>query len=262
MLGTLAISTACSQRHSIDLAQSEQPESSTPTAAQRPSTPPPTAAPADAPSETITLAEGLRLNRAKGWIELDGFVPIDVRETDRTGFTLIRYLECIVVTPTSGKDHEALMVTSVRPSTIHAALLTLGLEPGDPGSIAWDGATVISSPASGGSLTITMRTADEPAPGSPITEFITHADTGEAFAAPPLPESPQWVFAGSLLVGDRYVADAEGLVVGLHTFGSELVALVTAISPDSFIEEPRWIAHPERTPPFGTDVIVRITTED
>ena len=79
----------------------------------------------------MTLAEGLRINRAERWLELDGFVPIDVRETDRTGYRLVRYLECIAVTPVSGKDHEALIVTSVRPSTIHAALLTLGLEPGE-----------------------------------------------------------------------------------------------------------------------------------
>ncbi|MGD1916154.1 MAG: YdjY domain-containing protein [Phycisphaerales bacterium] len=255
------LSTACGHRQPIESISAEQ--SSPPTTQQvTPPPPEPPAEQAEPASETITLAEGLRLNRTERWIELDGFVPIDVRETDRIGFTLIRYLECIVVTPTSGKDHEALMVTSVRPSTIHAALLTLGLEPGKPGSVRWDGTAIISSPASGGSVTITYRTADQPPPGVPITDFITHADTGEPFAAPPLTESPQWVFAGSLLLGDRYVADAEGLVVGLHTFGSELIALETAISPDSFIEEPRWIAHPERTPPFGTEAIVRITARN
>ncbi|MEQ8318536.1 MAG: YdjY domain-containing protein [Phycisphaerales bacterium] len=208
------------------------------------------------PAETITLAEGLRLNRGERWIELDGFVPIDVRERDRTGYTLVRYLECIAVTPTSGKDHEALIVTSVRPSTIHAALVTLALEPGAPGSVSWDGTRAIMNPATGAPVRVTYRERDEPPPGAPITDYIVHADTGESFDA-----KANWVFAGSLFEGDRYVADAEGLVVGFHTFGSELVALRRAMSPDSFIEEPRWIAHPERTPEFGDLVTIRITAE-
>ena len=204
-------------------------------------------------SETTTLAEGLRLNRAERWIELDGFVPIDVREKDRTGYTLIRYLECIAVTPTSGKDHESLMVTSVQPSMIHAALVTIGLEPGKPGSISWDGTRAVMTPATGAPVRVTYRESDQLPPGAPITDYIVHADTGEPFDI-----AAQWVFAGSIFERDRYVADAEGLVVGFHTFGSELLALQRAMSPDSFIEEPRWIAHPQRTPEFGDLVTIRI----
>jgi len=208
--------------------------------------------------ETITLTDGLRINRAERWVELDGFVPINVREQDRTGYTLIRYLECIAVTPVSGKDHESLMVTRVRPSTIHAALLTLGLEPGSPAAIFWDGQAAQRTPASGSHVEVFLRESGAVGPGTPIAEFITHADTGVAFDATALGESPRWVFAGSLVQNDLYVGDDEGLVVGLHTFGSEVVALQTPISPDSYIEEPRWIAHPERTPPFGTQVVLRI----
>ncbi|UYV11869.1 MAG: YdjY domain-containing protein [Phycisphaera sp.] len=219
--------------------------------------------PAPEPSQTVTLAQGLRLNRTERWIELDGFVPIDVREQDRTGYTLIRYLECIAVTPASGKDHEALMVTSVRPSTIHAALLTIGLEPGAPAGIIWDGQSAIATPATGDPVRITYRIAEQPAPGNPIAHYITHADTGEAFDEQSLGETPQWVFAGSLIEnGSDYAADSEGLTIGLHTFGTELVALRMAISPDSFIQPPEWIAHPELTPPFGTDVTIRIAAKN
>lgn len=183
-----------------------------------------------------------------------------MREQDRTGYTLIRYLECIAVTPMSGKDHEALMVTSVRPSTIHAALLALGLEPGAPGGVIWDGQDAVATPATGDSVSITYRTADQPAPGTPISDYIIHADTGEAFDEQALGEVPQWVFAGSLIENrSDYVADRDGLAIGLHTFGTELIALRLAISPDSFIHPPEWIAHPERTPEFGTDVTIRIS---
>lgn len=163
----------------------------------------------------------------------------------------------------SGKDHEALIVTSVRPSTIHAALLTIGLEPGTPGAVSWDGVNAIATPATGDNVRITYRTTDQPAPGTPITDFIIHADTGEVFDEQALGETPQWVFAGSIIENNNnYAADNEGLVVGLHTFGSELVALRMAMSPDSFIRPPEWIAHPQRTPAFGTDVTIRITASN
>jgi hypothetical protein len=248
--GSLPTLSACSPPKPLDPA----PPEPTPRAAA------PTPEPAPEPTgKTVTLAEGLRLNRTERWIELDGFVPIDVREKDRTGYTLIRYLECIAVTPLSGKDHEALLVTHVRPGTIHAALLTLGLEPGAPGAISWDGQNANATPATGGPVEITLRPISQPAPGTPIAEYIVHADTGVAFDRATLGEAPQWVFAGSITQSDRYIADAEGLVVGLHTFGSEVVALRMAISPDSFIQPPEWIAHPERTPPYGAEAIIRIT---
>lgn len=254
--GSLLTLAACSPPKPIDVPPPEPgPPEPVPVVPSTEATPAPTGE--SEPPQTITLAEGLRLNHGERWIELDGFVPIDVREQDRTGYTLIRYLECIAVTPMSGKDHEALMVTSVRPSHVHAALLTLGLEPGAPGSIAWDGRQPVARPAKGPPVTVTYRKLDQPPPGEPITAFIVDADSGEHFDA-----RAQWVFAGSLLENDRYIADAEGLVVGLHTFGTELVALREAMSPDSFIEEPRWIAHPQRTPDFGTSVTVRIAVGD
>lgn len=152
------------------------------------------------------------------------------------------------------------MVTNVRPSTLHAALLTLGLEPGVPGDVIWDGVTAIATPATGAPVRITYRITDQPAPGTPITDYIIHADTGVAFDEEALGETPQWVFAGSIFEnGTDYVADSDGLTIGLHTFGTELVALRMAMSPDSFIQPPEWIAHPERTPPFGTNVTIRIT---
>lgn len=181
-----------------------------------------------------------------------------MREKDRTGYTLIRYLEAIAVTPMSGKDHEALVVTNVRPSTIHAALLAIGLEPGAPGGVEWDGRVARATPATGAPVHVTLREADAPPPGTPIDHYIVHADTGAAFDAQALGAPPQWVFAGSVLERGAYVADAQGLVVGLHTFGNETVSLGQALSPDSFIEEPVWIAHPTRTPAFGVAVVLRI----
>ncbi|GIW74876.1 MAG: hypothetical protein KatS3mg103_1398 [Phycisphaerales bacterium] len=198
------------------------------------------------------------MHREQGWLEIEGFVPINVRETDRTGYRLVRYLEAVAVTPTSGKDHEALVVTRVRPSTIHAALLALGLTPGRPGSIAWDGQAARREPAEGPAVRVLLRAADQPPPGRPIEWFIVGDDQATAFDAQALGDRPRWVFAGSLVEDGRYAADALGLVVGLHTFGGEVVALRQPISPDSFIDRPQWIAHPQRTPPFGTSVIVRI----
>ncbi|MEO1009071.1 MAG: YdjY domain-containing protein [Planctomycetota bacterium] len=204
---------------------------------------------------------GVRLHVGERWIEFDGIVPIDVRERDRTGFVLIRYLEAVAVTPASGKDHEALVLTSARPAHVHAALLALGLEPGTPGRVAWDGRFAITSAADGPRVAVTLRPSEAPPPGEPIEQFITHADDATPFR--PGGGDPRWVFAGSLLQDDdtRYVADATGLLVGLHTFGSEVVALTTTLSPDSWIDEPEWIAHPERTPQFGASVTIRLAVD-
>jgi hypothetical protein len=49
------------------------------------------------------------------------------------------------------------------------------------------------------------------------------------------------------------------VLVGLTTFGSEVVAYPDLYSHDSAVEEPMWIADPERVPPFETPVTVRLT---
>lgn len=76
--------------------------------------------------EFVEVLPGLRLNRKGRVLEFDGSIPIEISEKART------FLEVIVC----GKDtreHEALVVTDLKASALHAGLLLLALEPGSPG---------------------------------------------------------------------------------------------------------------------------------
>ncbi len=55
-----------------------------------------------------------------------------------------------------------------------------------------------------------------------------------------------------------YDADGTGLLIGLTTFGSEVLSYPALYSHDSAIEEPLWIADPERVPVLGTALTVRL----
>ena len=71
---------------------------------------------------------------------------------------------------------------------------------------------------------------------------------------------PEFVFAGSLTrpnppsrgPGEYYVADYGGTVVGLATFGDEVVATKKVYSPDLGIQPAAWRIAPETLPKPGT----------
>jgi len=189
----------------------------------------------------------------RGFVELRGSVPIDARDPEHVVF-----LELIACTPDT-KEHEVLVVTPARPSHVHAALLLLGLEPGEPGSFSWDGETLVAHDPEGPSVRVDLAYIDED--GNEVVEpawsWVRNEETGET-----LPER-NWIFAGSRFIdrgyGERYDADGTGTLIGLTTFGSETIAWPQTISPDSGVAEPVWIADPQRTPPYATPVTIRLT---
>jgi len=70
------------------------------------------------------------IDRANRSVRFSGIVPIDASRQPM--------LEVLVCTPNT-REHEALVMTSVRPSHIHAALIALGAEPGRTGGLVWNG---------------------------------------------------------------------------------------------------------------------------
>ena len=123
----------------IPPAPAESPPPS-PEATPFPTDPPPpqnTTPPATTPTEptpvptAATWAEaspGLRVSREARALEFDGTVPIDVH-----GKAPRVFLEVLVCSRDT-REHESLVVTDVKPSSVHAALLMLGMTPGTPGS--------------------------------------------------------------------------------------------------------------------------------
>lgn len=201
----------------------------------------------------------IRADAQAGWVEITGTVPILVDDPDAPDV----FLEVIVCTPDT-KEHETLVVTSARPSHVHAALLMIGLEPGRPGHWTWEGAgrdaRLTGHDPTGDRVAVTIRWTD--AEGAERvahpSEWIRHHGTGER------PPAAAFVFAGSRMLDrgfgrEMYDADGAGVLVGLATFGSEVIAWPTTFSPDSGVEEPVWVADPKTTPALGTTVRVRFS---
>src|SRR5690606_16719695 len=98
--------------------------------------------------------------------------------------------------------------------------------------------------------------------------LIVNEKTGEHFGG------SAWLFAGSIEdappplpgldegapppAGPIYAADATGLLVGLTTFGTEVVAWREVISHAADVDTPVWIADRATTPPYETPITVRL----
>ena len=227
-----------------------------------------TAEPAAAPVEGAAVPESavqpivefpfVRIDRAARTVEIDGSVPIDAHDERAPNV----YLELVACSPDT-REHESLVVTRAKPSHIHAALLLLGLEPGTPAEWKARGdGTLDEIAATGPRLAVEFITTDGAGVKSvvPAARWIRHSQTGAAW-----PDSP-WVFAGSTFVtrqGERrYDADFSGTILGLTTFGTEVIAWPEPISPDSGIDEPVWIANPDTVPRSGTPVTIRLRPVD
>jgi hypothetical protein len=203
------------------------------------------------------ILPGVRADIAARFIEFDGTVPIDCHDprTPRV------YLEVTVCTPDS-KEHETLVVTKVKPSTVHAALLAIGLQPGEPGMWKWEDRKLTAIPPAGAPLEVLLVYKDKTGREieAPSADWVINAETKARFGA--AGGERGWVFAGSKMVKregqERYDADGIGTLVGLCTFGAETIAWKRVISPDSEVQEPEWIADPEKVPAYGTAVTVRI----
>jgi len=212
--------------------------------------PPQTPAAAE-PSGPVELAPGLRLDRARRRVEIDGIVPVDAGSPEQP----VVFLEWLVCTPDT-KEHESLVVTTVRPSLVHAALLSLGLEPGAPGSWEWRETTIVPRPPTGACVRVLARR--QGGVEEPLASWVSDRRTGRSLVDHFPAEG--FVFAGSRTVERQgqvsYRADRDGGVVGLACFSSELIAFTRLVNPDASLEEPVWIADPARVPPRMTPVTI------
>jgi len=203
--------------------------------------PTPIASPEPSPQSVVRLAGGIEVDRAEGEVR----VPATVAST--RGW--LEQVVCLVET----REHESLLVVEVKPSQIHAALLLLGLEAGEPGRWRYENGQVEVDPSHGPEVVPLVRWREgETEQTTALADWIRGAD-GRAFPA-------KWVFAGSHIrpnppswgAGEHYQADFSGSVVGLVTFGDETVAASTVISDETALESANWESWTERMPSEGT----------
>ncbi|MBX3389172.1 MAG: hypothetical protein KF691_06915 [Phycisphaeraceae bacterium] len=226
---------------------------------------------------------GIRINLVEKAVEFDGTVPVNAH----TKAGLRVFLETTVCGYDS-KEHESLVVTKAKPSQVHAALLLIGLKPGKPGAWRREEKKWIGVPPEGDEVEVkflltapdgTIR-EDDPA------EWIVNERDGKPLSQ--VAPDAKWVFAGSKLAqkkplprapGDGvgpepkppvenerngpefYVADVEGTLIGLTSFGTETIGLTAMYNPDNDKEAPQWVASPEKTPEIGAKVTVRVSAK-
>lgn len=223
-------------------------------------------APADAMPVTqdgaMQLAPGVRVDRTRRQVIVDGTVVLT------QGF-----LEQLACTP-STRVHESLIAVDAAPREVHAALLLAGLEPGEPGR--WQevadgtGAWKVDRVRPTGprvEVCVRWRAPDGDAREVEILEWVRRVEpsgdpsapaSGGGGASPP----GHFVFAGSRIrqntpsmgAGEHYVADMTGSVVGLVTFGDEVIAYDEVISDRVEVDPAAWVAWSERMPPEGTRI--------
>ena len=162
-----------------------------------------------------------------------------------------------VVCATGTREHESIMVTSVPASALHAALLAVGFQPGQPGQWRWEGGSVIREAPQGSALEILVAPLDEET-WVPVRDWIMDE----------LGRSPQghWVFGGSAMrdaesvpVGfSRYEADLSGSLIGLVTFGDETVGFSEVIPDEITVAPEEWRVRSEAMPPVGSAVRVLV----
>ena len=191
------------------------------------------------PFEGVTLRVAGRTVEIEGWSCLDG-----------------GWLEQVACSPGT-REHEALVVIEVRPSDIHAALLLAGFEPGAPGRWSLENDEVRLTRPSGDALDILVRYEKE---GATIEEPIASWITGPQEDA----QSPDasWIFGGSLMApntermgpGRHYVADYTGSIIGLVTFGDEVIGFAEVLADEEAVQAPAFQVNTDKVPPIGTPI--------
>ena len=148
------------------------------------------------------------------------------------------------------REHESLVMVEAPASVVHAALLAAGARPGRPGQWAsLPGGSVRADPPQGDPITIRVRWSEAGVcREAPIEAWIRGLE----------PDAARWVFAGSRFAQrqgvERYVADDSGSLVGLVTFGDEVVALRQVVPDRAEVKAPAFRANTSAMPPEGDPV--------
>jgi len=246
-------------REAVEPAPAKQPPPTQPPSPATTPTPAPVAPQATSPAAPSGLKEvfpGVRVNAEAKTVEFDAIVPLNAQDPQKPR----QYLEVIACTPDT-KEHEAVLMTRAKPSHIHAALLLIGLEPGSPGIWNWEGEKLETTPPTGPRVKVTAvyQSSGKSIEVNPA-QWVIDARTNKTLAEGE-PHSA-WLFAGSQMFKrqgqEAYRADSDGTLIGLHTFGGELLAWSKMYNPDSGVEEPRWIANAATVPPYNTPVVIRL----
>ena len=206
---------------------------------------------------------GLKIMIKKGYIDVDAKVCL------AEGF-----LELIACTKDS-KEHEALISVDPKAAHIHAALLLIGAQPGNPAMRkevqTEDGPRWVDFPPRGQEIEVFLvfNNKDGKPEEHTIDKFLIKGMDENFDGVPVEPVKKEdrkfpthtFLFTGSHVFKDGeadpiYLADESGNVISLSTFGDELLALPGVHAHAN--EALAWAVEPTHLPPLNTKVILRL----
>ena len=210
----------------------------------------------------LQLGPDIRVDRRKSE------VIIRAQIASRNGF--LEQLVCKAGT----REHESLLAVEAAPKMIHAALLAAGFTPGSPG--AWTetqpdaaGKSVVNfQPPTGSKVELLVRWDDDGRINErALCEWVRGVSLNNSSTTPIVLPCDRFIFAGShirpnpksLGPGEHYVADYTGSVVGLVTFGDEVIAFEEVIPDRVDVAPAMWESWTDRIPVEGTliELIIR-----
>lgn len=166
-------------------------------------------------------------------------------------------LEYLLVTP-QGSTHESLLVSDVRPSDVHFAMLLLGAKgagadastAGDAPAGQIDAKYLKSAPKlRGDRITITVTWPDgETKKTAPVEDWIFNLETKKAMERGP------WIYNGSLFSNARFMAQVDGAFAALVTYPSALINNPRQGSDNDLI----WTVNAKTIPPVQTPLEISI----
>jgi hypothetical protein len=147
-------------------------------------------------------------------------------------------------------EHESLLRSPIKPSHLHAGLLALGLEPGEP--VKYSEAAKKWIPPHGPPLQLFIEfEKDGKAQRLPAYRLMRDVKTKKEM--PPM----TWIFAGSRILEDGgYAADATGYLVSVVNFDLTVIDIPQLASNAN--ETLEWEINKDLLPAAGTKAILSI----
>jgi hypothetical protein len=147
-------------------------------------------------------------------------------------------------------EHESVLRTPALPSHVHAALLMIGLEPGEP--VKYSEAAKKWFPPHGPPLAISVEFQK----GGKTVTLPASRLMRSIHDKKPQPSHP-WIFAGSRVMPDgNYAADVTGYVVSVVNFDLSMIDIPDLASNAN--ETLEWEIDKDTAPPAGTAVTMVI----
>ncbi len=211
-------------------------------------------APAKPPAgKGVLRMKHLRLDLGKRQVHLDAQV------CNREAF--LEFLLCYHGT----KEHESILSTKAKPSSLHAALLALGLTPGK--YARWippaEGVPQRVIPPRGAGLRVelTWKDAQGKTHKVPAGDWLEVTGRGRTRTIP-----KTWVFVGSdVLDNHQYLADIDGQIISVANFTESVIDVPFGSSASMDLEDSgdagqlTFRAKTKAIPPVGTAIEIIIT---